>query len=81
MIDLQIISIVIEVIVVCFGLAIAVRKKRWYGWGIAITFGIYVYYDLARYFAWGVGSEFLERAFFLASLSALGAIWGIYKRR
>lgn len=81
MLDLQLISIAIEVIVVLFGLAIAIKKKRHYGWGIVIAFGIYVYYDLSRYMGWSQGSEFLERAFFLASLSALGAVWAIYKRR
>lgn len=81
MIDLQLVSIAIEAIVVCFGIAIATKKKRHYGWGIALTFGVYVYYDLARFYGWHAGSEFLEKAFFLASLSALGAVWAVYKRR
>jgi hypothetical protein len=50
-------------------------------YGFAFTFVIYVLYDLARLFHWNVGEGVLSVLFLLASVSALVAVWGLYKER
>lgn len=75
---LQVISIFIEMIVVLFGVLIALRKKHVYGWLIALTFGIYVAYDTAKYLSMSVASDMLYAAFFIASLSILIAVYLIF---
>ncbi|MBP1929740.1 hypothetical protein J2741_002287 [Methanolinea mesophila] len=75
---IQPVSIGIEVILVILGLAIAVRKKRCYGWYIALTFGIYVVYDSAHLIGVQVSQNVLSGIFFIATLSILIGIWKIY---
>jgi hypothetical protein len=42
---------------------------------------IYVLYDLGRLFDWNVGEGALSILFLLASISALIAVWGLYKEK
>lgn len=76
---LQLVSVVIEAIIVVLGVKIATEKKKQYGWCIALTFGIYVIYDLSNLFDFGFPSGLLRTMFFVASLSILYAVWQIYK--
>ncbi len=76
---LQPVSIAIEAILVVIGLAIAVQKKRCYGWFIAITFGIYVVYDTMHFIGVQVSQDILAVIFFIATLSVLIGIWQLYR--
>ena len=50
-------------------------------YGFALTFAIYVLYDLGRLLHWNVGEGILSVLFLVASLSALVAVWGLYKEK
>jgi hypothetical protein len=76
---LQPVSIGIEVVLVILGLAIALQKKRCYGWFFAITFGIYVIYDSLHYSGLGISPNVLSGIFFIATLSILIGIWQLYR--
>jgi hypothetical protein len=78
--NLQPVSIILEAMVVLTGLMLAVKKKKSYGWCIALTFGIYIYYDLANYLALGVSKGVLSVLFFIASVSILWAVTEIYRK-
>lgn len=78
---LQVVSIIIEAIIVVFSLLTAIKKKKIYGFGIALTFAIYVFYDLARSIPLSISNNILYPLFFIATLSALWAIWMIYRER
>jgi len=74
-ISLQLISIVLEAIVVVFCLFAALKKKKLFAYGFAFTFLIYVFYDSVRFFQLAVSESVLYVSFFLATISAfLGAI-------
>ena len=77
---LPLISIALEVLIALMALLIAVRGRA-YMLGFALTFGVYVYYDLARYYSWEVAENLLSAAFFVATLSALVSMVGIYRAR
>ena len=77
---LQPVSIILEAIIVIVAIAIAVRKKKCYGCGFALTFAIYVYYDSAKYFGWGALSAWLYPLFFVATVSALFSMISLYKK-
>jgi hypothetical protein len=79
--SIQYISILIELLVAVIGLMILFGRKRVYGLGFFITFGIYVFYDLTKLFAWNVSTGVLYGLFFVASVSALAVVWGLYKRK
>ncbi|MCK9187317.1 MAG: hypothetical protein PHS16_02735 [Candidatus Colwellbacteria bacterium] len=74
-------SIILEAVVAIFGIAIALKKKHIYGWGIALTFFIYVFYDLARIKSWQVPSSIMSLSFLIATISALFAVCLIYKNK
>ena len=76
---IQPVSILIEVLVCLLGIALAVQKKRIYGWFIAFTFGVYVVYDLLAFLKVQIAPEFLTLLFLAASLSILYAVWQIYR--
>lgn len=79
--NLQYVSILIEIIIAIIGLMIVFLKKKNYGWGIFLTFAIYVFYDLAKLVSYSINLDILYEIFFIASLSALWAVWMIYKGR
>jgi hypothetical protein len=78
---LQPISIILEIIALLLGLALAKKKKKNYGWLIALTFAIYVFYDAAAFFTLNLSPVFLHGIFFVASISMLLAIWLIYREK
>lgn len=46
-----------------------------------MTFLIYVLYDLERLLGWSVEKGVLSALFLVASVSALVAVWGLYRDR
>jgi len=78
---INLLSVVLEAVVVGFGLMIALKKKQMYGWGIALTFLIYVFYDLARMQNWQVSSSMMSASFLVATISAVWAAYSIYKNK
>jgi hypothetical protein len=73
-----IISILLEAAVAVIAILVA-RQGRPYLYGLAFTFGAYVLYDLARLVQWGVEGPLLSGLFLLATISALVAVWGLYR--
>jgi hypothetical protein len=78
MILLHLLSILLEVVVAALGMMLAIRKKKMYGWCIAVTFVLYVFYDLAAILQWDVSQDTLYTVFFVATLSILWAVWNIF---
>ena len=77
---LLIVSIALEVAVAVIA-ALAAFKDRPYLYGLAFTFAVYVLYDLGRLLGWDVGAGVLPWLFLAATVSALYAVWGIYRER
>jgi hypothetical protein len=73
-----IVSIVLEAAVAVLAI-LAARKGKPYVYGLAITFGAYVLYDLARLLGWNVEGGILSGVFLLATISALVAVWGLFR--
>jgi len=81
MLNLQTISILLELIIVFISLGIVISKKQLAGYGLAITFGIYVFYDAAKFYNYAIDEQILETIFFIATLSALISVLLIYKKK
>ena len=75
---LQYVAILLESAVAATGLLIAVRKKRFFGYGIFLTFVIYVFYDLAKLIPLEISDVTLYPLFFVATLSILWTTLLIY---
>jgi hypothetical protein len=74
-----VVSIVLEAAVAIIAI-MAARRGKPYVYGLAFTFGIYVLYDLARLLRWDVEGGALSGLFLLATISALIAVWGLYRK-
>ncbi len=72
---IQLIATLAEVVVALVAVLIASKKKKLYGWFIAITFGLFVIFDLARIFALEVSAERHALVLLIACLSMLYAVW------
>ncbi len=72
------ISIILEVVVAALGVALAVYRKKAYGWFIALTFALYVFYDLANLVSLNISRDLLYLLFFAATVSILWAVWSIF---
>ena len=72
-----VISIVLEAVVAILAI-LAARKGKPYLYGLAFTFGAYVLYDLARLLQWDV--QVLSGLVLLATITALIAVWGLYRK-
>lgn len=81
MVAIQYISILIELLISILGFLIVFKKKKIYGWGIFLTFGIYVFYDFAKLMSWSISDNILYGSFFIATISALWAVFSIYKEK
>ncbi|MGA7388444.1 MAG: hypothetical protein WA322_00370 [Pseudolabrys sp.] len=68
-----VVSIILEAAVAVIA-ALAARAGRPYLYGLTFTFAAYVLYDLARLLQWA-------GLFLLASITALLAVWGLYRER
>jgi hypothetical protein len=77
---LQILSIALEAGAVVLAVVIAIKRKLLAGWLFALTFAIYVIYDSARLTGTNLPDTSLQVAFFVASLSALGALWLLFRK-
>ena len=73
-------SIVLEAAVAIIAV-LAAQKQRPHLYGLAFTFTIYVFYDLARFLGWNVEHGVLSSLFLVATVSALYAVWALYKER
>ena len=71
----------LESTVATTGLFIAVRKKRYFGYGIFLTFALSVFYDLAKLMPLEVSDAILYPLFFVATLSILWATLLIYREK
>jgi hypothetical protein len=74
-----IVSIALEAAVAILAV-LAARRGKPYIYGLAFTFGAYVLYDLARLLHWNVQAGILSWLFLLATISALIAVWGLYRK-
>jgi hypothetical protein len=74
-----VVSIVVEAAVAVIAV-LAARRGKPYVYGLVFTFGIYVLYDLARLLGWDVEGGVLSGLFLLATVSALFAVWGLYRK-
>jgi len=73
-----VISIVLEAAVAIVAV-LAAREGKPYLYGLTFTFGAYVLYDLARLLQWDVQGGLLSGLFLLATVTALIAVWGLYR--
>jgi len=78
---LQIIAVVLEAVVTIVAVIIATKKRRVYGWGIAITFGLFVFFDVFRIFSLPVPESFHAFIFLVACASMVYAVWLMYDER
>ena len=78
---LQYFAIIIEGSVAVTGLLIAVRKKRFFGYGIFLAFMIYVFYDLAKLIPLEVSEITIYPIIIVATLSVLWSMIRIYKEK
>jgi hypothetical protein len=74
-----VVSIVLEAAIAIIAV-LAARRGKPYVYGLAFTFGIYVLYDLARLMEWNVEGGILSALFLLATITALIAVWGLYRK-
>ncbi len=77
---LLIISIILEAAVAVIAV-LAALQGRPYFYGLAFTFAAYVVYDLARLLHWAVEGPLLSLLFLAATITALIAVWGLYRER
>lgn len=77
---MQFVSIILEAVVAVIAI-LAAHPGRLYLYGLAFTFAAYVFYDLAHLLEWDVEEPLLSGLFLLATMSALVAVWALYRDR
>ena len=79
--ELQVVSILLEALVLLICASAVFSKKKTFMLGFALTYAIYVFYDAAKLFSFSVPAMLLEGIFFVATLSALWSVWQIYNQK
>jgi hypothetical protein len=78
---LQVVAVMLEVCVAGIAVLIATRRRKMYGWGIALTFGLFVLFDIFRIFALPMPDTFHSFIFLVACGSMVYAVWLMYEER
>ena len=78
---LQLVAVVLEVAVTAIGAIMATRRKKVYGWCIAITFGLFVLFDIGRLFSLPISDAAHALIFLVACGSMLFGMWLMYRGR
>ena len=76
-----VVSIILEAAIAVVAALAAARSGRPYLYGLTFTFAAYVLYDIARLLKWPVEGPLLSGLFLLATITALLAVWGLYRER
>ncbi len=77
--ELQTFSIIIEMAIAILGLLLWLQRRKITGAYLFFTFSIYVFYDLVKLWGLGVSEIILRISFACASVSALIAVWRLYR--
>jgi hypothetical protein len=77
--EIQTFSIIIEMAVAILGLLLWLQHRKMIGAYVFLTFSIYVFYDLVKLWHLGIPELLLRILFAIASISALIAIWKLYR--
>jgi phosphatidylglycerophosphatase A len=77
--ELQTFSIMVEMAAAILGLLIWLQRRKTYGGYIFLTFTIYGFYDIVKLWGLGVPELLLRISFAIASVSALIAVWKLYR--
>ncbi|WP_440950745.1 hypothetical protein [Methanosphaerula subterraneus] len=72
---LQLLSVLLEVIIVAGAVFIAVKKQKRSSWAIAATFALYVFFDLSRMGILPFTAQVDGFLFLIANVTMLVAIW------
>ena len=72
---IQLIATLTEAVIALVAVLIALKKKRLYGWFIAVTFSLFVIFDLSRIFALVASADMYAMVLLAACLSMTYAIW------
>lgn len=78
---LQLVAVVLEVAVTAIGAIMATRRKKVYGWCIAITFGLFVLFDIGRLFSLPITDAAHALIFLVACGSMLYGVLLMYHER
>jgi len=78
---IQFIASLAEVVVALIAILIATKKKKTYGWFIAIAFGLLVLFNFARIFALEVPPAADAMVFLIAGVSMVCAVWLVWKEQ
>jgi hypothetical protein len=78
---LQLIAVIVEAAVAVLSVLIAVKKKKIYGWCIAVTFALFVIFDISRIFLLPLSDTVHALVFLVACVSMLYAVWLMYTEK
>jgi hypothetical protein len=78
---IELLSVLIEVIIVAGAVFIAVKKKKLYGWAIAATFALYVCFVLSRMGYIQINARINGFMFLIANIAMLIAVWLMIKNK
>ncbi|NQT29357.1 MAG: hypothetical protein HQ596_02170 [Candidatus Saganbacteria bacterium] len=77
---LYVASLILEVAALILGVMLATKKKKAYGWCIALAFALWLIYDYVKFSGTlNLSLDILSIIFFVAVISITWALWKIYQ--
>lgn len=77
----QMISLLAELLVVVLAAAIAVKKKKTYGWLFAVSFALWLIYDAVQYLNIAMDGTLKDLMLLAGALLSLAALWQLYQKK
>lgn len=76
---LSVISLLAELLVIVLAAALALNKKKTYGWLFAASFALFIVYDTVNFLETGIDQGLMEFMLLVGVVLSLAAVWQLYK--
>lgn len=75
------ISLLAELLVIVLAAALALNKKKTYGWLFAASYVVFLAYDAAHFLKTGIDQALMEFILLVGVIFSLVAVWQLYQEK
>jgi len=76
-----IISLLAELLVIVLAAALALNKKRTFGWLFAVSYALFLIYDTVEFLKIGIDQAIMEFILLVGVVLSLVAVWQLYQEK
>ena len=76
-----VISLLAELLVIVLAAALALNKKKTYGWLFAVSYALFLVYDIVHFLKTSMDQTLMEFLLLVGVFLSLMAVWQLYQEK